>query len=96
MTSVVNRTPKQLLEEIIILDDASDQNKFDIQAETKGMGAKIRVFHNPERLGAAGCRQHGVTKANGDVLVFLDSHVEVTDGWLEPLLHEIAQDERVE
>lgn len=35
----------------------------------------------------------GADVATGDVLFFLDAHCEVTDGWLEPLLATINQDE---
>lgn len=31
----------------------------------------------------------------GSILVFLDAHVEVTDGWLQPLLTTIANDRSV-
>lgn len=41
--------------------------------------------------GAVRSRIRGSDVAKGDVLTFLDSHCEVTDGWLEPLLATIKQ-----
>ena len=37
-------------------------------------------------------RMEGAWRAVADMLVFLDSHIEATPGWLEPLLARIVED----
>ncbi|CAE7761939.1 galnt11, partial [Symbiodinium pilosum] len=34
----------------------------------------------------------GVWRATGDVVIFLDSHIEATPGWMQPLLARIKED----
>ena len=45
-----------------------------------------------EREGLIRARLVGSNEATGQVLVFLDAHVEVTHGWLVPILAEISSD----
>lgn len=94
--SLINRTPTHLLKEIILVDDFSDQEhllgKLDNYLETH-FNSKVKVLRNDKREGLIRTRLKGARAATGDVLVFLDSHIEAAQGWLEPLLEEIYKNE---
>jgi len=55
--------------EVIVVDDASVDGSQEILC---GYGNAIRLAPLPENRGAAAARNHGVSMANGDYLVFLD------------------------
>lgn len=91
--SAYNRSPRHLLKEIILVDDASTKDF---------LGAKLdnylaehlpiaRVIRLPERWGLIRARLEGAKHATADVLIFLDSHTECTTNWLPPLLEPIAR-----
>ncbi|XP_061697542.1 polypeptide N-acetylgalactosaminyltransferase 5 isoform X2 [Syngnathoides biaculeatus] len=93
--SVLNRSPPHLLKEIILVDD------FSKKAYLKGnldkymaKFPKVRIVRLEERQGLIRARMAGAAIAKGDVLTFLDSHVECNVGWLEPLLERIYLDRR--
>ncbi|CAD5121717.1 unnamed protein product [Dimorphilus gyrociliatus] len=50
---------------------------------------KVKILRNEKRLGLIGCRNLGAKFALGEILVFLDSHCEVTNFWLQPLIQQI-------
>ncbi|CDW57855.1 Glycos transf 2 and Glyco transf 7C domain contai ning protein [Trichuris trichiura] len=84
--SVLNRSPQNLLEEIVLVDDASSQDhlKKPLEAYLQMLGSKIRLVRLQARSGLITARIRGALLAKGKVLTFLDAHVEVTPGWLEP------------
>lgn len=92
--SIVNRTPSHLLQEILLVDDFSDFEHLLEPLDTylyENFGDKVRVVRNKKREGLIRSRLHGAGEAKGQVLIFLDSHIEATVGWIEPLLHSIKQ-----
>lgn len=77
--SVYNRSPRELVKEIILVDDNSTK------AELKGLEKyvqenfddRVKVVRLKERKGLIVTRMEGARQATGEVLVFLDSHMEV-------------------
>jgi len=55
---------------------------------------KVRVVRLGERRGLMLARMEGCWRATSEVTIFLDSHIEATRGWIEPLLARIKEDRR--
>ncbi|XP_076119675.1 polypeptide N-acetylgalactosaminyltransferase 5 [Alosa pseudoharengus] len=93
--SVINRSPPHLLKEIILVDDCStkDHLKEPLDAYMAKF-PKVRIIRLKEREGLIRARLAGAAQATGEVLTFLDSHVECNIGWLEPLLERVYMDRR--
>lgn len=89
--SVINRSPPDLLHEIVLLDDCSDREELGspLTEYVKRWEGLVKLVRVPERQGLIRARIKGAEAASGDVLVFLDSHCEANFGWLEPLLQRI-------
>jgi len=93
--SVIRRSPPNLIKEIILVNDNSDDKdiiaKIEIELETNLELSIVRFYTPEERLGLIRSRIFGARKAVGDVLVFLDSHIEANVNWLQPLLTRIKE-----
>jgi len=89
--SVLNRTPPELLEEILLVDDFSKRDYLDeeLDAYLKKY-PKVKIIRLMTRHGLVRARLVAVEQAKASVLVFLDSHIECNVGWLEPLLDVIV------
>jgi len=106
--SILSKTPPALLDSIIVVDDDSEflpvspsilrfpKVQLVRTDSPKGVAGgtsyppslpfKINNLHVARMVGAA--------KGNGQVLVFLDSQMEVTERWLEPLLQYVSTHKR--
>ncbi len=73
--------------EIIVVDDGSTDGCADPLLADPAPG--VIVLRETAGLGAAGARNHGAARASGEVLVFLDAHMGLPQGWAAPL-HALA------
>ncbi|GAB5575670.1 polypeptide N-acetylgalactosaminyltransferase 13 isoform X1 [Prionailurus iriomotensis] len=88
--SVLNRSPPHLIKEILLVDDFSTKDYLkDNLDKYMSQFPKVRILRLKERHGLIRARLAGAQNATGDVLTFLDSHVECNVGWLEPLLERV-------
>ncbi|XP_040921279.1 polypeptide N-acetylgalactosaminyltransferase 11 isoform X2 [Toxotes jaculatrix] len=95
--SVLDRTPAYLLHEIILVDDHSEleELKDDLDRYVReDLNGKVKLVRNQRREGLIRGRMIGASHATGEVLVFLDSHCEVNQAWLQPLLAPLQKDRR--
>uniref|UniRef100_A0A4W3JUX2 Polypeptide N-acetylgalactosaminyltransferase n=1 Tax=Callorhinchus milii TaxID=7868 RepID=A0A4W3JUX2_CALMI len=92
--SVMNRSPRQLLEEIILVDDASEREFLNrpLEKYVKKLEVPVRILRMEQRSGLIRARLKGAAASRGQVITFLDAHCECTVGWLEPLLARIKLD----
>ena len=47
----------------------------------KHFGNIVKILRPTKRLGLIAAKNYGGRYATGDVLVFLDAHIEATTGW---------------
>ncbi|MBK8167209.1 MAG: glycosyltransferase [bacterium] len=80
--------------EIIVVDNGSSDGTGEWLATQEQQG-RLRALIAPENLGfARGCNL-GASHARGRYLLFLNNDMEVTPGWLEPLVSTLDHDPAV-
>uniref|UniRef100_A0A914DL61 Glycosyltransferase 2-like domain-containing protein n=1 Tax=Acrobeloides nanus TaxID=290746 RepID=A0A914DL61_9BILA len=95
INSILDRTPRDLLKEILLIDDHSEP-EYEATNYIKAYAKEnwpdnIKFLRTTKNEGLIRARVFGANIASADVIVFLDSHCEVNEGWLEPLLDRIKE-----
>ncbi|KRF79302.1 putative polypeptide N-acetylgalactosaminyltransferase 9 isoform X2 [Drosophila virilis] len=90
--SVLDRSPPELIGQIILVDDYSDMPHLKKQLEDYFASyPMVQIVRGPQREGLIRARLLGAKYAKSPVITYLDSHCECAEGWLEPLLDRIAR-----
>lgn len=86
--SVVNRTPPEILKEIILVNDSSPTAELANLDKyvASNFPKTVKFIGSPGKNGLVACRMEAARKASGDVLIFIDPHTEVLTNWLPPLI----------
>ncbi|XP_058400559.1 polypeptide N-acetylgalactosaminyltransferase 10 isoform X2 [Diceros bicornis minor] len=93
--SVLNRSPPELIAEIVLVDDFSDREHLKKPLEDyMALFPSVRILRTKKREGLIRTRMLGASAATGDVITFLDSHCEANVNWLPPLLDRIARNRK--
>ncbi|KAH8382423.1 hypothetical protein KR009_003442, partial [Drosophila setifemur] len=102
IVSLLIRTSEEYLHELIILDDGSqdatlldDLKRWWGRVYSSQSRLRLIFLANTQRKGLIWSRNRGASVASGHYVLFLDSHCEVNEGWLEPLLERLALNPRL-
>ncbi|XP_068633615.1 polypeptide N-acetylgalactosaminyltransferase 35A isoform X2 [Battus philenor] len=79
-----------------VADYINDDNNGNLPKNTEKTsrmrnGINIRILRTSKREGLIRARLYGAENAVGEVLVFLDSHIEVNVEWLAPMLARLSE-----
>lgn len=89
ISSIFHRSPKKLLHEIVLINDNSsfpDLYEPLRKYVDEAFGSVVKIVENSERQGLIKARMTGAKASTGEVIIFLDSHMEVGTSWLPPIL----------
>ncbi|VDL82025.1 unnamed protein product [Nippostrongylus brasiliensis] len=79
--SILERTPENLLKEIVLVDDFSELKHLkEPLARYMSQFPKVKIVRLEKREGLIRARLRGAAVADGQVLTYLDSHCECTEG----------------
>jgi len=86
--SVIRMTPLEYILEILLVDDCSTMEhlKEPLDKYTATLPVNIRIIRSHTRLGIVSNRVLGARNARAPIIVYIDSHVELHLGWIDPIL----------
>lgn len=78
--------------EIVMIDDASSDGTREF---LRSSNKRYRILLNESNIGFAASNNRAAKAASGDILVFLNNDLELSEGWLEPMLELLENEPNV-
>lgn len=99
LVSLYNRTPHELIEEVILVNDNSTlDDLFEPLQKFKDESFpdfKFKIINLSTRQGLMKARVIGAEAATSEFIFFMEPHCEMTYNWLPPLIEPLLEDRRV-
>jgi hypothetical protein len=92
--SIFYETPKEILKEIVIVDDASDPPLQDFWPAEEAAKFGVKYVRVDSALGLIGAKQAGAEATTGDVIVFFDCHVKPAENYWIPYVQAVQENYR--
>lgn len=77
--------------EVIVIDDASDDDTAGVCERMKEKLRNLRYFRNSDKAGVSRSRSRGVEKAQGEYLLFTDDDCIPAEDWIEHMCDALAR-----
>lgn len=91
--SILETSPEKLIREIILVDDGSKTLELMLAVQVHAANVdKLKLIRNENSMGLMMARQKGIENASSEYFIVLDGHIEVTPGWLEPIIYRLVQE----
>lgn len=84
LDSVLNQTYGNL--EVIVVDDCSTDDSFEICKEYQNMDSRIRLFRNERNMGVSEARNYGLSVMTGNYVGFVDADDYIDSKMYEELM----------
>lgn len=84
---LIEKTPDVLANIYVVDNDSSDESIQVLREEF----AQINLIQNKKNYGFSGGYVHGLKEINEPILCLLNSDIEVTDNWLQPILNQFNE-----
>ena len=75
--------------ELVIIDDGSIDNTYNVLRKYYSKNPKIRIYRNHKNLGIAPTKDRGIKLARGKYISIMETDMEVDPGWLSPVVREL-------
>ena len=85
---------RQPFELVIVSQDQSEETRFFLERLGKGR-RNLHLLWNETNIGTAAGRNQGLRAATTNLAAVIDNDVELTDGWLPPLLESLERDQSI-
>jgi glycosyltransferase involved in cell wall biosynthesis len=92
--SFCNRTPSDVLEEIIVVDDGSTPPLSEVLLKEVPEHCRLRIQRHKAPVGLMGAKQTGGDHALGEFVGFYDCHVAPRRGWEKQTMQLLREKER--